>query len=221
METLSLDTLRILAEVPPDVLRALGEVPVEVLRALRDVPPAALKVVQPEEWGRRSEPSGVGWSGEGSDELTLAIDHVDEVMKRTDVNVVGAFGKYRPNGQGWWNVYIDSGGGGVDRLLEKPGYQVAQAFAVLGSEVRLAILRSLFDAPKTVAELVAALGLGTTGQAYHHLRELERVNAVEARDGKYHFNGPFARIYLTALLVAHDIGAITQEPDAHGSDLGS
>jgi DNA-binding transcriptional ArsR family regulator len=218
MEVVHLEALRALAEVPPEVLRVLAKVPVEVLRALCDIPPQAFRAMGASAGEAPTEATESGWTGTGAGELRPAIDHAIEVMNRSPFNVVGSLGQYLPKGQGWANIYIDSGGGGVDRLLETPDYKVAQALSVLGSEVRLAILRSLFQAPKTVAELVADLRLGTTGQAYHHLRELERVGAVESRDGKYHFNyAAYTRVYLTALLVAHDIGARTPQEITDGA----
>jgi DNA-binding transcriptional ArsR family regulator len=201
------------------VLRALAGVPVEALRALREIPVEALRGLRPEE---REEPARGSYdyraretapppvfTGSGDEELTLALERVDEVMKGTDADVVMCFGKWRDpgapgKGGSWWNGWIDSGGGGITQLLSMPHYEVAEVFAVLGSEVRLAILRSLLDAPKSAAELVAALRLGTTGQAYHHLQELIRTGFVEARDGSYHFSGKRMRAYFTALAVAAD-----------------
>ena len=89
---------------------------------------------------------------------------------------------------------------------------MAPILSVLASEVRLAILRHLLDAPKTAAELVTALGMTTTGQAYHHLRELERGGYVKQRaGGRYHFDLKRGRVYLTALALAADAGA--EEPE--------
>lgn len=212
METVNLETLHALGEVPPEVLRALAGVPVETLHALRDIPVEALREPRAQNRGEAAVPAPRAsvLTGSGAEELSLAIDRVDEALKRTDADVVMCFGKWRNSRapdkyQGWWNGWIDSGGGGVTRLLEMPDYEVAEVFSVLGSEVRLAILRSLLDAPKSAAELVAALRLGTTGQAYHHLQELIRTGFVEAREGSYHFNyGKRLRAYFTALAVAAD-----------------
>ncbi len=204
METLNLESLQALAQVPPEVLHELKLIPVAVLRALREVPPEALLGLRA---ATAAEPSEI-WSGEGCDELRRAFDHVYEVIHHTNYNVVGTIGKFQHADRPlhWINVFMDSGGGGVDRLLDTPPYKAAEALSVLGNEVRLSILRILFDGAKSAAELVTELGRGTTGQAYHHLRELEGINAVEARDGKYHFNGAFTRVYLTALLVAAEAG---------------
>ena len=126
-------------------------------------------------------------------------------------SIVGHFGVVQAEGKphSWWSIRYDEA---VTRLLTNPDYKVAQILSVLGSEVRLAILRRLLDAPKTAAELVADLGFKTTGQAYHHLRELERAGYVQQREGgRYHFDLRVGRVYLTALALAADAGA--EAPD--------
>jgi DNA-binding transcriptional ArsR family regulator len=219
MQGIGGEMLEALAAVPPAVLRALAGVPVEALQALGagaleerlrvENRPLQEVVVEAPEGARaaRQEQYAEGrvFNPAGG-ELEQALNRVDEILKRVDANVVMCFGKFRtPRGQqGWWNGWIDSGGGGVTRLLELPDYKVAEVFAVLGSEVRLAILRSLLDRPRSAAELVADLRLGTTGQAYHHLQELIRTGFVEARDATYYFNGGRTRAYFTALAVAAD-----------------
>ena len=125
--------------------------------------------------------------------------------------LIGHFGAVSIAGQpsSWWSIRYDEA---VDKLLANPDYKVAQALSALGSETRLGILRRLLDAPQTAAELVAALGFKTTGQAYHHLRELERAGYVKQREGgRYHFDLARGRVYLTALALAADAGA--EEPD--------
>ncbi|MDG4791583.1 helix-turn-helix domain-containing protein [Micromonospora sp. WMMD1102] len=48
----------------------------------------------------------------------------------------------------------------------------SDSLAALGHPVRLRLLREILGGRRTVAELTALDGLGTTGQAYHHLRQL-------------------------------------------------
>lgn len=122
-------------------------------------------------------------------------------------SIIGHFGALSVEGEqrSWWSIRF---GGAVAELLTIPDYKVAQILSVLGNEVRLAILRHLLDGPKSAAEIVTALGSGTTGQAYHHLRELERAGYVNQRTGgKYHFDLDRGRVYLTALALAADAGA--------------
>lgn len=142
-----------------------------------------------------------------------SIEQLEVALRQAtqECHVIGHFGSVNVGGQpySWWSILYDDA---VPRLLATPEYRVAQILSVLGSEVRLAILRTLLDGSKTVAELVAELRLGTTGQAYHHVRELERAGYVRQREGgRYHFDPDRGRIYLTALALAADGGA--EEPD--------
>ncbi len=109
----------------------------------------------------------------------------------------------------------------MTKLFNNPDYKVAQIRSVHGSEVRLAILRCLLEAPRSAAEIVAGAGLKTTGQAYHHLRELERAGYIEQRTGgSYHLDVRRGRVYLAALALAADAGAEEPEetPNKKGSD---
>jgi len=60
-------------------------------------------------------------------------------------------------------------------LLEGFGEEAASSLAAIAHPVRLLILRVLLDGARTVAELGEHEGLATSGQTYHHLRQL--VNA--------------------------------------------
>ncbi len=139
-------------------------------------------------------------------EARAALDRALEDMTSGRQTFVGHFGSLLIEGKprAWWSIRFDEA---VSKLIANPDYKVAQILSVLGSEVRLSILRSLLDAPRTAAELVAALSLNTTGQAYHHLKELERAGYVYQKNGRYHFDIKGGRLYLTALALAADGGA--------------
>ncbi|WP_172382964.1 helix-turn-helix transcriptional regulator [Streptomyces sp. MNP-20] len=57
-------------------------------------------------------------------------------------------------------------------LLDGDWSEAADSFAALGHAVRLRLLREVLGGRRTVAELAALDGVGTTGQIYHHLRQL-------------------------------------------------
>jgi DNA-binding transcriptional ArsR family regulator len=57
-------------------------------------------------------------------------------------------------------------------LLEDDWAPVAESFAALGHPVRLRLLREILGGRRTAAELAELEELGTTGQIYHHLRQL-------------------------------------------------
>jgi len=103
-----------------------------------------------------------------------------------------------------WSISWDKE---VKDLFAIPCHQVAHVLGVLGNEVRLAILRELIDGPKTVVQLTKTLGMQTTGQAYHHLKELQRAGYVaEKKSGKYSIDMRFGRIYVAALGLAWNAG---------------
>ncbi|GAA4236666.1 DNA-binding transcriptional ArsR family regulator [Streptosporangium album] len=74
----------------------------------------------------------------------------------------------------------------TDALLGEDWSDVAESFAALGHSVRMRLLREILDGRRTVAELAALDGLGTTGQVYHHLRQLTSAGWLHvAGRGRY------------------------------------
>lgn len=57
-------------------------------------------------------------------------------------------------------------------LLQDDWTAAAEALAALGHPVRLRLLREIIGGRRTAAELAELEGVGTTGQIYHHLRQL-------------------------------------------------
>lgn len=78
----------------------------------------------------------------------------------------------------------------------------AAALTALGHPVRLQILHAVLHGTTTVAALVEELDTGTSGQIYHHLKELTATGwLASGRRGTYEV--PAARIIpLLAILVA-------------------
>ncbi|GAA2473181.1 ArsR family transcriptional regulator [Winogradskya humida] len=66
-------------------------------------------------------------------------------------------------------------GNTVEDLLEADWSDWASTLGALGHPVRLLLLRRVLAGTRTTAELGSDEALGTTGQLYHHLRQL--VNA--------------------------------------------
>ncbi|MFJ4981529.1 helix-turn-helix domain-containing protein [Streptomyces coeruleorubidus] len=60
----------------------------------------------------------------------------------------------------------------TEGLMEDDWTPVAESFAALGHPVRLRLLREILGGRRTAAELAELEELGTTGQIYHHLRQL-------------------------------------------------
>ncbi|MGQ5597275.1 helix-turn-helix domain-containing protein [Streptomyces sp. ESR1.13] len=66
----------------------------------------------------------------------------------------------------------------ADGLLEADWAESAEVFAALGHPVRLRLLREVLGGRRTAAELAELDGMGTTGQIYHHLRQLTGAGLV-------------------------------------------
>ncbi|MGD6755960.1 ArsR/SmtB family transcription factor [Streptomyces sp. BH105] len=60
----------------------------------------------------------------------------------------------------------------TETLFDEDWSEVAESFAALGNPVRLRLLREILGGLRTAAELAALKDIGTTGQIYHHLRQL-------------------------------------------------
>lgn len=53
-----------------------------------------------------------------------------------------------------------------------------KVLACIGNETRLKMLIEILKSPKTVAELTEVCGLGSTGQAYHHMKPLLAADVI-------------------------------------------
>ncbi|WP_198653130.1 helix-turn-helix domain-containing protein [Actinocorallia populi] len=77
-------------------------------------------------------------------------------------------------------------GAGTDDLLADEWEALADVFAALGHPVRLRLLREVLRGRGTARELAELEGMGTTGQVYHHLRQLVTAGWLRVRDGGHH-----------------------------------
>lgn len=71
--------------------------------------------------------------------------------------------------------------------------QTAESLAALGNAVRLRLLREILGGRRTAAELAELEGLGTTGQIYHHLRQLTGAGWLHTT-GRGRYEVPGARV---------------------------
>jgi DNA-binding transcriptional ArsR family regulator len=101
----------------------------------------------------------------------------------------------------------DGGVASAHQVFERPQVpfdlaHVAGLCQALASETRLAMLRQLFAAERTTAELMEAVGLDR-GQLYHHLRDLFVQGLVrQPVRGRYVLTGRGACIFLGAGIVS-------------------
>jgi hypothetical protein len=89
-------------------------------------------------------------------------------------------------------------------LIDADLQQAAEVLAALGSPIRLRLLREVMGGRTTVQQLAATEGIGTTGQVYHHLRQLTASGWLQRTSGGA-YEIPLARVVplLGAILAAH------------------
>lgn len=87
-------------------------------------------------------------------------------------------------------------------LLDVDWSQFADSLAALGNPVRLAVLRAVLGGTETVAGLVADLGLGTSGQMYHHIHQLTAAGWLTPHARSRYRIPPARVIPLLAILTA-------------------
>ncbi|MFP3989436.1 helix-turn-helix domain-containing protein [Streptomyces sp. E11-3] len=94
---------------------------------------------------------------------------------------------------GWQRAFT------TDDLVEGEWTEAAESFAALGHPVRMRLLREIVGGRRTVAELTDIDGVGTSGQIYHHLRQLTSAGWLHST-GRGKYEVPVTRV--VPLLVA-------------------
>ncbi|MEU8526511.1 MULTISPECIES: ArsR/SmtB family transcription factor [Streptomyces] len=90
----------------------------------------------------------------------------------------------------------------TEDLLDRDWSEAADSFAALGHPVRLRLLREILGGRRTAAELAELEEIGTTGQIYHHLRQLTAAGWLHTT-GRGRHEVPGARVVpLLVLLTA-------------------
>lgn len=87
-------------------------------------------------------------------------------------------------------------------LLDEDWADLAPRLAALGHPVRLQLLQRLLLGASAVAELAAQPGMGTSGQLYHHLKELESAGWVHGPQRGHYALRPERIVPLMAVLTA-------------------
>ncbi|MFF7246739.1 ArsR/SmtB family transcription factor [Embleya sp. NPDC008237] len=87
-----------------------------------------------------------------------------------------------------WQLAADA-----DELLAEDWAPFAEHLAALGHPVRLSLLREILRGTDTAAELGALEGMGTSGQVYHHLRQLVAAGWLRTV-GRGHYEVPAMRV---------------------------
>jgi DNA-binding HxlR family transcriptional regulator len=90
----------------------------------------------------------------------------------------------------------------IDDLRAADWDQAARTLDRLGSPARLALLAALLSGPRHRQELQDALGEGSTGHLYHHLRDLQAAGLVVQHRRGEHRLAPQAVVPLLAIVAA-------------------
>ena len=86
-------------------------------------------------------------------------------------------------------------------LLQRDSQRLASAMAALGSQPRLDLLKAIYVGQGEVTALQDVPGMGTKGQIYHHLRQLESAGWVES-GGRGRYRIPAARVVPLLVVLA-------------------
>ena len=93
-----------------------------------------------------------------------------------------------------------------DEVLTAAGEHVARVVAALASATRLRIVAELVGGPLTTADLSSRLDQPTSGQLFHHLKELLAVGVVhQPRRGTYALRPQHVLPVLTVISAAADL----------------
>lgn len=93
-----------------------------------------------------------------------------------------------------------------DGIVDLPIASMSEVLAALGHPVRLQIVRNLLRGPANAADLHSAVGVGSSGQIYHHLKTLSSASIVEQQGrGDYRIAAKRVVPLLVSMLTAADI----------------
>jgi DNA-binding transcriptional ArsR family regulator len=99
-------------------------------------------------------------------------------------------------------------------VLAEGWEDAAAVLSALGSPFRLEIIRALLLGRETVQELQEIPGLGTSGQLYHHLRDLQSAGVVtQRRRGRYGVAGDKVVPCLIIIAAAASVAAVAVTPE--------
>jgi DNA-binding transcriptional ArsR family regulator len=99
-------------------------------------------------------------------------------------------------------------------VLAEGWEDAAAVLSALGSPFRLEIIRALLLGRGTVQQLQEIPGLGTSGQLYHHLRDLQSVGVVtQRRRGRYGVAGDKVVPCLIIIAAAASMAAVAVTPE--------
>ncbi|MBV7435603.1 helix-turn-helix domain-containing protein [Cardiobacteriaceae bacterium TAE3-ERU3] len=132
-----------------------------------------------------------------TDKTFAALNNLQQQTADAAQGAVMFSGYYRQNAgsknEAEWQYTVEN-----SELLASDWASLAEPLAALSHPVRLSLLQGIFQGETTAANLAAQLGLGSTGQVYHHLNALQSAGWIR-RTVAEGYNVPAER--MIALLV--------------------
>ncbi|MYV98641.1 helix-turn-helix domain-containing protein [Streptomyces sp. SID3343] len=132
-------------------------------------------------------PQGAPAENETGDELFWALTGLKERHGVGTLLYTGAV-ELAPGHPVEWQLAADA-----RDLLDEDWAPFADGLVALGHPVRLSLLREVLRGTSTAAELGAMEGMGTSGQVYHHLRQLVAAGWLRTV-GRGHYQVPVQRV---------------------------
>ncbi|MET4925843.1 helix-turn-helix domain-containing protein [Streptomyces sp. PSRA5] len=128
--------------------------------------------------------------GPTADDALRPLQHLEEQLAEVPGGGVTYTGSVRlPTEQRYRWQFTEL----TDQVLDADWSVTADCFAALGHAVRLRLLREILGGLRTAAELTELDDMGTTGQIYHHLRQLTGAGWLQTT-GRGRYEVPAARV---------------------------
>lgn len=95
-----------------------------------------------------------------------------------------------------------------DEVVDHDPESIARTFAALSSPVRIRLVCALVDGPAPTAALAERVDTGTSGQLFHHLRDLLAAGLVhQPQRGVYALRAQHVLPFLAAMSAVMDLAA--------------
>ncbi len=141
-----------------------------------------------------------------AERVEAKFEQASEEARRFPIGEVRALSYFRFSrpGDDEYGRLLDEKTIGLDALLALSSDEAAHSMAGMAHPIRLEIYKALLTGSKDSASLLEAAGLNTTGQLYHHLREMEEVGLV-VRYGRNRWGQANLQAFALALVAAQQL----------------
>ena len=136
-----------------------------------------------------------------TDKRFAALNSLQQQTADAEQGAVMFSGYYRQNAdsknKAEWQYTVEN-----SELLSGDWASLAEPLAALSHPVRLSLLQGIFQGESTAASLATQLGLGSTGQVYHHLNALQGAGWIRRTVAEGYYVPAERMIALLVILLA-------------------